>query len=44
MIMTHEEEMEKLRSETARLRAENDKLQKKIENQLADINKVIRGF
>jgi len=42
--MTHEEEMAALRAETARLRAENDQLQKKIENQLSDINKAIRGM
>jgi len=42
--MTHEEEMAKLRAETARLRAENDELQKKIEQQLSDINKTIRGL
>ena len=42
--MIHEEEMAKLRAETARLRAENDELQKKIEKQLSDINNTIRGL
>ena len=39
--MTHEEEMAKLRAETALLRAENDKLQRKIEEQLKGINNTI---
>lgn len=42
--MTHEEEMAKLRAETARLRLENDKMQKQIVNQLEDINNTIKGF
>ena len=40
--MTHEEEMAKLRAETARLRAQNDAWVKKINSQLEDINKAIR--
>ena len=40
--MTHEEEMKILRAETARLRQENDLLQAKIEQQLRDINSVLR--
>lgn len=42
--MTHEEEMAKLRAETAALRAENDQLQKQIENQLHDINNIIKSL
>lgn len=42
--MTHEEEMAKLRAETAKLRAENDVMQRDIEQQLAKINKAIRGL
>lgn len=42
--MTHEEEMAKLRAETAALRAENDRIQKKVELQLNDIEKMINGF
>lgn len=41
--MTHEEQMKALREETARLRAENDELQKKVIQQMADINKKIFG-
>lgn len=40
--MTHEEEMKILRAETAKLRAENDLLQAKIEQQLRDINSILK--
>ena len=36
--MTHEEEMKALRAETAKLRADNDKMQKQIEQQLQQMN------
>ena len=39
--MIHEEEMKKLRAETARLRAANDKAQRELEQQLAGINRDI---
>lgn len=39
--MTHEEEMKKLRAETAYWQTENDKLIAKINQQLKDINKDI---
>lgn len=40
--MTHEEEMKKLRAETAYWQAENDKLIAKINQQLSGINKDLR--
>lgn len=42
--MTPNEELQAIKAETARLRAENDRLQKKVELQLNDIEKMINGF
>lgn len=42
--MTPNEELQAIKAETARLRAENDRLQKKVESQLNDIEKMIKGF
>lgn len=42
--MIPNEELQAIKAETARLRAENDQLQKKVESQLNDIEKMINGF
>lgn len=42
--MTPNEELQAIKAETARLRAENDRIQKKVESQLNDIEKMINGF
>lgn len=42
--MTPNEELQAIKAETARLRAENDRIQKKVETQLNDIEKMINGF
>lgn len=42
--MTPNEELQAIKAETARLRAENDRVQKKVESQLNDIEKMINGF
>lgn len=42
--MTPNEELQAIKAETARLRAENDRLQKKVETHLNDIEKMVNGF